>query len=125
MPGGYGRHLVLALALGGSGIVAFVVGTLPVTPVTQAVFYAAGFAGLSGIWALLREFYYGRRPPPGVSRGPSAISLLGSGMRFAFTVEFALWLQSLRMLTPAYVGVLLVSYLLLEYLFRAADRRVS
>lgn len=121
---GYGRRLVLGLALGGWGIAAFVVMTLPVTPIAQAVFYAAGFAALAGTWALLREFYYVRRFTPGGPRPPSAIGLLGSGMRFAFVLEFALWLQSLRMLTPAYIALLLVSYLLLEYLFRM-DRRAA
>ncbi|MBI4213194.1 MAG: hypothetical protein HY534_02705 [Chloroflexi bacterium] len=46
-------------------------------------------------------------------------------MRFAFAVEFGLWLQSLRMLTPVYVALLMVTYLFLEYLFRAAEDRAG
>lgn len=118
----YGRMLVLALAVGGWCTVAFVVVVLPVSPSTQSVFYAAGFTALAGTWALLRELYHARRLSPGArSLAPvGSIHFLGSGMRFALTVEFGLWLQSLRMLTPAYILLLAVSYLLLEYLFRAA-----
>src|SRR5688572_4414778 len=123
----YGRTLVLALAFGGWAVVAFVVAVLPVGPSTQAVFYAAGFAALAGTWALLRELYQARRGAPGSRSAPqtSAIHFLGSGMRFALAIEFALWLQSLRMLTPPYVALLTVSYLTVEYLFRAAETRTS
>ena len=120
---GYSRGLVVVLALGGWAIALFVVVLLPVSPTTQAVFYAAGFAGLAGSWALLRELYYLRRVTIEAASVPSAIGLLGSGMRFAAGVEFALWLQSLRMLTPVYVVLLIVSYLFLEYLFRSAEGR--
>jgi hypothetical protein len=56
---------------------------------------------------------------------PTAIRFLGSGMRFAFAIEFALWLQSLRMLTPVYVALLVITYVFLEYLFRAVDAKAS
>lgn len=120
----YGRVLVLALALGGWCIVGLVVAVLPVTPSTQSLFYAAGFAALAGTWALGRELYqlrHGHRAP-GAS---SPIYFLGSGMRFALAVEFGLWLQSLRMLTPVYIALLATSFLLLEYLFRSAESRAS
>ena len=122
----YGRTLVLALALGGWAVVAFVVVVLPVSPSTQSVFYAAGFAALAGTWALLRDLYHARRGAPDrtLLEG-GAIHFLGSGMRFALAVEFGLWLQSLRMLTPVYIALLAISYLLLEYLFRAAETRTN
>lgn len=121
----YGRTLVLALALGGWSVVAFIVAVLPVSPATQAVFYAGGFAALAGTWALLRELYHARHTPPAASLQMGAIHFLSSGMRFAMAIEFALWLQSLRMLTPVYIVLLAVSYLLLEYLFRAAETRAG
>jgi hypothetical protein len=121
----YGRTLVLALAFGGWAVVAFVVAVLPVTPPSQAVFYSAGFAALAGSWALLRELYQNRRGLQSARSLPplGAIHFLGSGMRFAAAVEFALWLQSLRMLTVPYVALLTLSYLGVEYLFRAAETR--
>ena len=125
--GGYGRGLVLALALGGWLLTLFVVIILPVTPTAQAVLYAAAFAALSGSWALIRELYAARRLPPTAMPGSHspAISFLGSGMRFAATVEFGMWLQTLRMLTPVYMVLLLITYLFLEYLFRAAENRAA
>ena len=125
--GGYGRGLVIALTLGGWAVAAFVVLVLPVSPTAQSLLYSAGFAALSGSWALLRELYVARRASESRSGGAhlSSVHYLGSGMRFAFAVEFALWLQSLRMLTPVYVALLVVTYLFLEYLFRAADGRAS
>ena len=127
MPGGYGRGLVLALALGGWSVVGFVVLVLPVSPPTQAAFYAAGFAALAGSWALLRELYRARRmsSSSGSPDSLTAINYLGSGMRFASAVEFGLWLQSLRMLTTVYIVLLTISYLFLEYLFRAAENRAA
>ncbi len=123
----YGQTLVLALALGGWCIVALVVAVLPVTPSTQAIFYAALFAAITGTWALVREVYRLRRPPARDLRlAPTgAIHFLGSGMRFAAGAEFALWLQSLRMLTPVYIALVIVSYLALEYLFRPTDSAVN
>ena len=107
---------VLALTLLGWAVVAYVVLVLPVDAVTQAVFYTAGFVALTGACALLLELYHarsrGRRPRP------LAVQLLGTGMRFAFLVEFGLWLQSLRMLTAAYVVLLFAGFLFIEYLFQ-------
>ncbi len=102
-------------------VVVIVVATLPVTSGTQAVFYTAGFVALAGSAALILELYYarvGRRDPR-----PSAVSLLGRGMRFAFTFEFGLWLQSLRMLTAAYAVLLIAGFLCLEILFQYASQR--
>lgn len=120
-----GKGLVVGLALGGWGTAIFVVVALPVSPTAQAVFYAAGFAALAGSWALIRELYQARRMQSESTNLPTAIAFLGSGMRFALTVEFGLWLQSLRMLTPVYIVLLVISYLILEYLFRAAESRTS
>ena len=50
----------------------------------------------------------------------SAVSHLGAGMRFAFTFEFALWLQSLRMLTAVYLVLLIAGFVGLEMLFQYA-----
>jgi hypothetical protein len=50
-----------------------------------------------------------------------AVGSLGAGMRFAFAVEFALWLQSLRVLTAAYLIFIAAGFLLIEILFRYAS----
>lgn len=111
--------MMLFLALGGWAVVAYVVLALPITPTTQGMFYAGGFVALAGTWASLQTLYHTRRGTP----APGAVTLLTGGTRFALVAEFALWLQSLRMLTPAYAILLAASYGLLEYLFRSADAR--
>jgi hypothetical protein len=107
---------VIALTALGWAVVGYVVLLLPVDTVTQAVFYTAGFVAMTGVCALLLELYHarsgGRRPRP------IAVHLLGTGMRFAFLVEFGLWLQSLRMLTAAYAVLLFAGFLFIEYLFQ-------
>lgn len=107
---------VLALTAMGWAIVLYVVVLLPVDAVTQAVVYTAGFVALTGASALLIELYHarsgGRRPRP------LAVQLLGTGMRFAFVVEFGFWLQSLRMLTAAYAVLLFAGFLFIEHLFQ-------
>jgi hypothetical protein len=107
---------VLVLTAFAWAVVGYVVLVLPVDAVTQAVFYTAGFVALTGASALLLELYHarsgGRRPRP------LAVQLLGTGMRFAFLVEFGLWLQSLRMLTAAYAVLLFAGFLFVEYLFQ-------
>jgi hypothetical protein len=113
---------VLALTLLGWLVLAYVVVALPVSPGTQAVFYTAGFVAFAGSAALLYELYQSRTRPSGSPR--RAVSLLGTGMRFALAVEFALWLQSLRALTAWYVVLLVGTFLFLEFLARqVADDR--
>jgi hypothetical protein len=99
-------------------VLAYVVIVLPVSPATQAVFYTAGFVGIAGSTALLYELYQSRTRPAGPRR--HAVSLLGTGMRFALVVEFALWLQSLRVLTAGYLVLLVGAFLFLEFLARQA-----
>ncbi len=109
--------VVIFTAIGWS-VVAYAVLALPVSPGAQAVFYTAGFVALAGSVALLVAAYEAR-----AGRGASrahAIDQLGTGMRCAVAIEFALWLQSLRMLTPVYVLVILVGFGFLEMLFRRA-----
>lgn len=113
---------VVALTVLGWMVLAYVVVALPVSPGAQTVLYSAGFVALAGSTALLYEFYQSRtrsgRPPR------RAVSLLGTGMRFALVVEFALWLQSLRALTAGYLVLLVGAFLFLEFLARqAADDR--
>ena len=112
---------VLALTALGWAVLAYVVAVLPVSPSTQAVFYTAGFVALAGSAALTYELYLWRTTR---HRRP-AISLLGTGMRFALAVEFALWLQSIRALTAWYLVLLVGAFLFLEFLSRqvAADDR--
>jgi len=106
---------VIALALLGWAVVAAVVLTVPVSIGAQAVFYIAGFVALSGTAALAFELFFMRS---GQAARPRAINLVGSGMRLAFVAEFALWLQSLRMLSFAYAVLIMAGLVLFEYLIR-------
>jgi hypothetical protein len=99
-------------------VLAYVVITLPVTPASQAVFYTAGFVAIAGTTALLYELYESRRRSSRPRR--RAVSLLGTGMRLALAVEFALWLQSLRVLTAWYLVLVVGAFLFLEFLARQA-----
>lgn len=111
-----------ALTAAGWIVVAYVVLVLPVSPVTEVVFYTAGFVALAGLAAFAWGLYQARvvrrsSPPP-------ALALLGTGMRFAFVVEFALWLQSLRVLTVWHLVLLVAGFLFIEFLFgTTADDR--
>ena len=101
-------------------VLAYVVIALPVSPATQAVFYTAAFVALAGTAALTYELYLSRTK----SDHRRAVSLLGTGMRLALAVDFALWLQSLRALTAGYLVLLVGAFLFLEFLARqAADDR--
>ena len=102
-------------------VVALVVLTLPVSSGTQAVFYSAGFVALAGSVALIFELYDSRLGRRTARLG--AVSHLGVGVRFAFTFEFALWLQSLRMLSAVYTVLLIAGYIGLEILFQYAAQR--
>lgn len=103
-------------------MLAYVVVALPVSAGGQAVFYTAGFVAVAGSTALVCELYQSRTRPHGAPR--RAVALLGTGMRFALAVEFALWLQSLRVLTAGYVVLLVGAFLFLEFLARqVADDR--
>ena len=99
-------------------MLAYVVVALPVSPGAQAVFYTSGFVALAGSTALVYELYQSRARNGGPHR--HAVSLLGTGMRLALTVDFALWLQSLRALTAGYLVVLVGAFLFLEFLARQA-----
>ena len=106
---------VISLAFLGWLVDAVVVIAIPISPGAQAVLYIAGFVALACTAALLLELYHERTGTP---TRPRAINLLGSGMRFAFVMEFGLWLQSLRILTAGYAGLLVAGFIFLEFLFR-------
>ena len=117
----FARPAIALLAGVGWLVVALVVIVLPVTPGSQGVFYIAGIAALAASTALVLDLYYAR-----LGRRDARVGILGqlgTGMRFAFTCEFALWLQSLRMLTAAYVVLLIAGFLCLEALVRYASQR--
>jgi hypothetical protein len=100
----------------GWAVVAYVVLVLPVSAGAQGVFYTAGFVALAGTVALVVTGYEARAGRTATRK--RAVDQLGTGMRFAVAIEFALWLQSLRMLTPIYVLVILSGFGFLEMLFR-------
>jgi len=113
---------LVALTFLGWVVLTYVVFALPVSPGAQAVLYTAGFVAIAGSTALVCELYQSRTRRHGAPR--RAVLLLGTGMRFALAVEFALWLQSLRVLTAGYVVLLVGAFLFLEFLAKqAADDR--
>ena len=109
---------VLAITLAAWVLVGYLVAFLPVTADTQAAFYACGFVALAGTYAMMLELYYARAE--GVELRPRALAMLGGGMRFAIAAEFALWLQSLRMLTAAYLVFIVAAFFFVELLFHKA-----
>ena len=109
---------VIALTVLGWAVLAYVVLALPVTPGAQAVFYTSGFVALAGSTALVYELYQSRTR--GGRSHRRAVLLLGTGMRLALAVDFALWLQSLRALTAGYLVLLVGAFLFLEFLARQA-----
>jgi len=114
MPDYLGEICVISLAALGWAVMTLLVLVVPVSPSAQLVFYVAGFVGLSATFALVLELYHARS---GELPRRRAFQLLGSGMRLAFVIMFALWLQSLRVLTVVYAGLLGVGFLILEFLF--------
>ncbi|MEA2638909.1 MAG: hypothetical protein QOF51_303 [Chloroflexota bacterium] len=110
----FGELGVLALAAVGWIVVAIVLLIVPVSPGAQAVFYTAGFVAIASTAALVLELFQVRT---GLPTRPRAISLIGTGMRLAFAVEFGLWLQSLRVLSAGYLVLLVVGFVVLEFLF--------
>jgi len=112
------------LTLLGWGLLLYVILALPASASgAQALFYGAGFVALTGSAAFISALYRSRSRRSG---GPlRARNTLAMGMRFAIAVEFALWLQSFRLLTAPYLVFIIAGFLLLEMLFRYAgdDRR--
>jgi hypothetical protein len=107
----------------GWSLLLYVIVAVPVSPGAQLLFYGAGFVAIAGSVALVGALYQARS-----RRDESrlhAMSFLGLGLRLAFAVEFALWLQSLRLLTPSYLIFIAAGFFLLEILLRSAggDRR--
>ncbi len=92
---------------------AWLVATIPPgQSLALVAFYLFAFTGLSATAALAAWLALRQRQPAGRLRSPTGY--LGHAMLFAAIVLFALWLQSLRMLTPVAAALLLGLYLFLE-----------
>ena len=108
-----GVALVAAAALGAWGGLGWLISSVPPgQPFAMVAAYALTFVGITftaalGAWAVLRpRLLSGRLASP--------LGYVWHSMLLAFITLFALWLQSLRMLTPT-VAVLLVGlYAFLE-----------
>jgi hypothetical protein len=109
----------------GWALLLYVIVAVPVSSGAQIILYGAGFVAIAGSVALVAALYQARSRD-GEGR-PRAVSMLGVGLRIAFAVEFALWLQSLRLLTPAYLIFIAAGFLLVEILIRSVggERRGS
>lgn len=109
----------MAVAVAGWGLLAYTVSELPVTPASQMVLYSTAFLAICGTSALVLELYHARAERRGPR--PHAVAFLGTGMRLALVLDLGLWLQSIRMLTAAYVVLLVAAFLFLEFLARQAS----
>jgi hypothetical protein len=109
----------------GWALLLYVIIAIPVSQGAQLVFYGAGFVAIAGSVALIATLYQARAR--GGEPRPRVVGMLGVGLRLALAVEFALWLQSLRLLTPAYLIFIAAGFLLIEILLRSAggERRGS
>ena len=115
--------LQLGLALAGWAALAWLVTrTYPDNPRVLAQFYAALFVALSTtvgalVWATRRAFTPARAP-----RLPLAD--LSHGMALSALVIFGLWLQSLRLLSPLHVILLVGLFLFFELVVAIGGRNV-
>jgi hypothetical protein len=109
----------------GWALLLYVIIAVRVSPGAQLLFYGAGFVAIAGSVALVTALYQFR--VLGAEPRLRAVGTLGVGVRLAITVEFALWLQSLRLLTPAYLIFIAAGFFLTEILLRTAggERRGS
>ena len=98
--------LVSAAALGAWGGLAWLIGSVsPARPLAVAAAYGLTFAGITFTAALVA--WAALRPRLLSGRLASPLGYVWHSMLLAFIALFAVWLQSLRMLTPT-VAVLLV-----------------
>ncbi len=104
---------LLLTSLAAWGGLAWLVATIPpAQSLALVAFYVFAFTGLSGTAALAAWLALRRHQPAGRLRTPTGY--LGHAMLFAAIVLFALWLQSLRMLTLVVAALLLGLYVFLE-----------
>ena len=107
----------------GWALLLYVIIAVPVSPGAQLMFYGAGFVAIAGSATMIATLYQSR-----VRRAePHVLGILGMGLRLAFAIEFALWLQSLRLLTTAYLIFIAAGFFLVEILIRSfgGERRGS
>ena len=105
--------LMALIGLGAWGGLGWVVLTIPPSqPFALVVVYVFAFTAITATTALLAWAVFGWRAPRGRLHSPAGY--VGHAALLAAIALFALWLQSLRMLTPV-VGALLVGlYAFLE-----------
>ena len=114
---------IVSLTLLGWLAVLYTLLALPVSAGSQSILYTAGLVALAGTVALVLELGSWRQGAQGRQEG--AVRFLGSGMRFALALEFALWLQSLRMLTIPYMVVIAAGFIFVEFLFHQVKDRAG
>ncbi len=102
--------LVALSAWGGLGWLVLTIP--PARPFAVAAFYVFAFTALASTAACVAWLGFGSRPRPGGRGSPAGY--VGHAMLFAAIALFALWLQSLRMLTPVVALLLLGLYVFLE-----------
>jgi hypothetical protein len=98
------------LAWGGLGW--FVLTVPPTRPLSVLAVYACGFVAVTTSGAVLMWLI--RRPRTDAGRLKSPAGYLSHSMLLAFIVLFAMWLQTLRTLTPIVALLLIGLYAVLE-----------
>lgn len=104
--------ILLATAGAWAALAQLVTVVPPDRPLALPVFYGLLFGALSGSSALVAWLLRRPRSVDGQLRSP--LGYLGHAMLLASIVEFCLWLQSLRMLSPTVAALLIGLYVCLE-----------
>jgi len=105
--------LMALVGVGAWGGLAWIVLTVPpAQPFALLAVYVFAFTGVTSIVALLAWAVFGWRAPRGRLHSPAGY--VGHAALLAAIALFALWLQSLRMLTPVVAALLVGLYAFLE-----------
>lgn len=104
--------MVLLSGAAWGGVAWLLVNVSPAKPLATTVFYVFAFVGVASAAASIA--WLALRPRSPLGRLESPARYLGHSMLLAVVVLFALWLQSLRMLTMPVALLLSGLYLFLE-----------
>jgi hypothetical protein len=96
-------------------------GVPPSAPGAQSVFYGSLLTALTASGAVFLAVAARRREPRRPTRG--AVGFLPHSLLASFLLLFALWLQSLRMLSWPNAVLLLGLFILIEGAYSLASRR--
>jgi hypothetical protein len=107
--------MLAAAAAAWGGLSSLIVNVPPSRPLAVLAAYAFAFAAITSTGALLGWLAFGRR-----ERSPA--SYVAHSMLLAIILLFAVWLQSMRTLTPIVVILLIGLYVFLELAIQFGTR---